>query len=226
METRAYYSPAELIGSSEPTEVRAVAIATLAGAIATDGTTQSLGNQTDTDLLLGLRSWSDCILVGANTVRAEGYGPSDTPFAIPSKSLRFDLGSSFFTEARHSPLILVPRTSLDDEALAPRREALREAGATLADAGDGTAQEWLEILRARGFGRITCEGGPGIFSMLFDADLVDLFHFTLEPLLHSDSASRLIAPRPDGRAYARRMHLEDARATDDSLLFLRYRRVR
>ncbi|WP_018295655.1 dihydrofolate reductase family protein [Corynebacterium lubricantis] len=226
METRTYISPTELIGDSPDSEVRAVAIATLAGAISTDGTSQALGNQTDTDLLLGLRTWADCILVGANTVRAEGYGPSDTPFAIPSKSLGFDTNSPFFTEARHSPLILTPRASLDDEALAPRREALRKAGATLIDAGTGSAEEWMQIIRARGYGRITCEGGPGIFSMLFDADLIDVFHYTLEPLIHSDSASRLLAPRPNGNAYARRMRLEDARATDDSLLFLRYRRVR
>lgn len=225
MDTRDYYPPQELIGPSNEQEVRAVAIATLAGAISTDGTSEQLGNTTDADLLLGLRDWADCILAGARTVRAEGYGPADTPFAVPSTSLDFDVTTPFFAQSKHPPLILAPTTSLRDEALASRRQALESVGARLLDCGTSTAEEWLAALHDEGFGRITCEGGPGIFSMMFDADLIDVLHLSVEPLIHSDSDTRLLAPRPDGTPYHHRMLLDDARATDDSLLFLRYRRV-
>ncbi|STC70589.1 pyrimidine reductase family protein [Corynebacterium pilosum] len=223
------FTAADLVGPTLPAatpELRAVAITTLSGASAWDGSSHDLGNPTDEALLLGLRDWAQCILVGANTIRAESYGAPATPIAVVSRSLDFDTTSPFFTAAQHSPLILCPHSSLYDESLVDKRDALEAAGATLVDTSSGSAEEMVEAVRNRGYHRVTCEGGPGIYSMMFNADLVDVFHLTIDPLMHGPVEKHLLAPRPDGTAFEYRMELEDLRATDDSVLFLRYRRVR
>ena len=48
-------------------------VASLDGSIAVDGASGKLGNANDLDVLLTLRSMADMILVGAGTVRGEGY---------------------------------------------------------------------------------------------------------------------------------------------------------
>lgn len=219
----------ELIGPVSPPqhpETRAIAITTLSGASATGGNTHNLGNDTDSQLLQGLRAWADCVLVGARTVRKEGYGPSATPLAIPTRSLDFDTTAPLFTGSTRGPLLLCTSETLHDDTLAPTRSALKDAGAEFVDTGSGSATEMVAALRNLGFQRIAVEGGPGIYSLMFQADLVDVFHLTIEPTAHGPVEKHLFSHRPGLEGFSHRMRLEDARATNDSLLFLRYRRVR
>lgn len=58
-----------------PDGVRVNMIASLDGAAFFDGVAGPLSDPTDQNLLLTLRGYADVILVGAGTVRAEGYGP-------------------------------------------------------------------------------------------------------------------------------------------------------
>src|SRR3712207_3523229 len=51
-------------------------VASADGATAVSGATRALGSPGDRRLFLFLRSVPDAILVGAETVRAEGYGPA------------------------------------------------------------------------------------------------------------------------------------------------------
>lgn len=224
-------------------ELRAIAVSTISGGVTVDGLSKSLGNATDFALLNALRIWSDALLVGANTARAENYfGVKVTedqkqarmergqqpvpPVAVISRSLEFDLSAQLFWNTETAPLILTPSSALNDDSLAQRRTALQAAGATLVDTGSGTAQDIVTALHQRGLNRIICEGGPGIYSMMFNADLVDVFHLTLDPQIHGPVEKHLFSHRPDGTKFSHRMALEDVRATDDSVLFLRYRRVR
>lgn len=50
-------------------------VASLDGATAVEGVTAKLGGPGDQRIFFLLRSVADVILVGAQTVRAEGYGP-------------------------------------------------------------------------------------------------------------------------------------------------------
>lgn len=207
----------DLIGPDRPTELRAVAVTTANGAARVDGDTGTMGNATDTALLLGLRDWADVVLVGAGTVIAEDYGGSPTPLAVVTRRLSLDPGARLFAEG--SPLLLVPQSSLDDPALAHRRALLTAAGATLVSTGSGTAGEIVAALHGLGHHRITCEGGPGLYSQLFRADLVDVLHLTVDPVLHSPADMQLL--RGDVH---RRLALDHLAATADGTVFLRYRR--
>lgn len=228
----------ELIGDGpapgDP-EVRLVYISTLTGSASMGGSTGAMGNDTDAELFQGVRQWSDAILVGANTVRREGYGAvaegtevqkasrrlahqSPVPvLAVISRSLNFP--------ATAGQLALTPQASLDDPALASRRHALADAGVELVGTGDGTAAEIVGALTSRGLHRIDCEGGPGIAAMMLGADLVDVVHLTFEPVFTAPVEQPLLSLRPDMDGFERRFGLEHVAPTADGTVFLRYRRA-
>lgn len=221
-------------------EVRAVAAMTLSGSATINGTSGPLGNDADQQLLGQLRQWSDVVLAGAATVRKENYfgvrtspeqaqarvtrGQSPVPpIAVLSRSLALDPGSQFFTDTATRPLILTPDETLNDPATAERRDALIRAGAELVAIGSGTATEIIDALRGRGFTRILSEGGPVIFGALFDADLIDILHLTIDPVATAPVETPLFTQTAAGGSYARRLDLEHTAATADGTLFLRYR---
>ncbi|MCT1554390.1 dihydrofolate reductase family protein [Corynebacterium sanguinis] len=218
-------TPADLIGPTLPAgarETRAVAATALFGAFSRAGTSGSLGNELDSQLLLALRDWSDCVLVGAGTVRAEDYGPATLPFAVVSRSLSLDPDSRFFRGT--PPLILTPRASLGDASLTPCRKRLTQAGATLIDTGTGSPAEIIAALHARGFSRISCEGGPSLYAAMLAADLIDVMHLTVDPSVSGGDAHHL--PLENSDCGTRRFTLEATHVSPDSVLFCRYRRSR
>ena len=205
-----------LIGSTAATEeVRAVVITTVFGSFTSGGTSGALGNDTDSDLLLALREWADVILVGSGTVKAEDYGPADTPMAVVSRSLTFDTSAKLFSGA--PPLILTPEESLSDPELEANRQALKAKGCQLVSTGNGGAREIVDTLRAHGFGRIVCEGGPSLYASLFEHSLIDVLHLTIDPRANGEKAGL----QGD---FTQQLELEDITA-DGSFLFARYRRV-
>ena len=171
---------------------------------------------------MALRDWSDCVLVGAGTVRAENYEPATLPFALVSRSLSLDPDSDFFQGT--PPLILTPRASLDDASLTPCRKRLTQAGATLIDTGTGSPAEIIAALHARGFSRISCEGGPSLYAAMLAADLVDLVHLTVDPSISGGDAHHL--PLDGSGSSTHRFTLEATHVEPDSVLFCRYRRSR
>ncbi|SDL76493.1 Pyrimidine reductase, riboflavin biosynthesis [Corynebacterium mycetoides] len=217
-------TPSDLIGptlTADQPEFRMVAVMSLFGALSRAGTSGSMGNDLDARLLAALREWSDCVLVSASTVRAEDYGPASTQFAVLSRTLDFDASARFF--AGTPPLILTPQASLTDPALGPARAALEQAGAQLVGTGAGTAAEVVAALHARGLRRISCEGGPKVYSAMLSGDVVDVVHVTVDPSISGSDANYL--PPLEARGAMRRFTLESA-VSDDSVLFTRYRRVR
>lgn len=196
-------------------EVRAVAITTVFGSFTARGTSSSLGNDTDAEVLLALREWADVILVGSGTVKAEDYGPADTPMAVVSRSLDFDTDAKLFSGT--PPIILTPEASLTDPELASRREKLTAAGCSLEGTGGGSAREIVDKLRALGFGRIICEGGPSLYAALLEHTLIDVLHLTLDPHINAERAGL------EGDIDVE-MELEHVEA-DGSCIFARYRRV-
>lgn len=199
--------------TSAQEEVRAVAITTLFGSFTTGGTSGKLGNEMDSAVLQGLREWADVILVGSGTVKAEDYDPADTPMAVVSRSLTFDTTTKLFSGT--PPIIVTPQDSLADPALTSRRKTLEAAGCELVEGGG--VPEVVDKLRARGFGRIVCEGGPSLYTEMFKHSLIDVLHLTLDPHVNGEPAG-LVGD------IAERFTLEQAVA-DGDYLFTRYRRV-
>ncbi len=113
-------------------------IASLDGAITIDDRSGGLGGPADKVMFSALRGVSDVILVGAGTVRAEGYGPArpsdatraarrargqgDVPrIAIVTRSLDLDTATTLFTESDLPPIVITCGS-----ADAARRAALAE----------------------------------------------------------------------------------------------------
>ncbi len=208
-------------------------VASADGAAAVDGRSGGLGDDADHRVFALLRRTADVILVGAGTVRTEGYagglldaegqswraarGLQPHPgLAIVSGTLDLDPGSPLFTQAPVRPLILTT-------AIAPleHRRALEQV-ADVAVAGARTVEpeQAAQVLAARGFDRVLCEGGPHVFGTFQAAGLVDELCLTLSPLLTAGSATRITAGSPE--LAPRRMELAHVLCSGGTLL-LRYR---
>ena len=178
-------------------------IATLDGAAqGPDGRSGSINNATDRALFALQRALADVVLVGAGTVRAEGYGPAAVdplyaaaragaghevaPPPIAVVSGRLDVGEAVLADAR---------TIVVTTAAAPRarRDELSER-VDVAVCGDDELDlaAVLDALADRGHRRILCEGGPMLVGGLAAAGLLDEVCLTLAPFLRGGEAERML----------------------------------
>lgn len=210
--------------------LRTVMVASLDGAATVDGRVGELTGPADQRLLHTVRAVSDVVLVGAGTIRAEGYGPltvdastaalrtsrGQTPhpgLAIVTARGDLDLDHALFTEAVTRPLVVTV-------ADCPRREALAEvAEVVVAGEHELDVRRAVAGLRERGLGRIGCEGGARLNEALLAADLVDEVVLTLAPLVVGGAGRRIV--QGDGLTPPRAARLVWS-ATEDGHLFTRW----
>ena len=214
--------------------VRMNFVASLDGAVTVRGSSGGLGDANDRLAMQVLRTLADVVLVGAGTVRVEGYGGvrvSETDaswrrehglaeqlrVAVVSSALHLDPSHPFFAAAVVRPIVVT-------HAAAPvaRRAALEDVADVLV-CGEASVDlsAMLRALAELGLTQVLCEGGPHLFGSLIDADLVDELCLSLSPLLVAGTAGRIVRGAPEK---LRRMRLVHAIPADD-LLLLRYRRV-
>jgi riboflavin biosynthesis pyrimidine reductase len=184
-----------------------------------------------------LRGLADVVLVGAETVRQEGYRPARAraefagrreaagqgpvpAVAVVTASLDLDFSLPLFT----SPL--VPTLLLTGAAAAPDKVAAAEkAGARVVIAGDGMGVEPARVVRALaglGHTRLLTEGGPRLLGQLIAAGVLDELCLTVSPMLTAGAAQR-IAGGPSV-AVPQRFALVSL-LEEDGFLFSRYGRV-
>jgi riboflavin biosynthesis pyrimidine reductase len=206
--------------------VRVNFVASVDGAVSVDGRSGGLGTAADKAVFRLLRELAEVVLVGAGTVRAEGYNgvqrntrgrDSPPPVAVVTGSADLDPAAKLFTDTVVPPLVLTL-----DTAPAERRRALAAAGAEVVPLPRLTPDVLLAELGRRGLNRVLCEGGPSLLGDLQAADAVDELCLTVSPLLVGGEAGR-IARGPAGSP-PRPMTLVGALYADDALL-LRYRRT-
>ena len=207
-------------------------VASADGAAALDGRSGGLGDGADHRVFELLRQTADVILVGAGTVRAEGYsgellapagqlwragrGMASHPgLAIVSGSLDLDPDSALFREAPVRPLLLTAAA-----APAERRTALAGV-ADVVVAGERTVEpeQAARVLAGRGFHRVLCEGGPQLFGSFQAAGMVDELCLTVSPLLTPGTAPRITGGTPEIAPH--RLNLVHVLRGGDTLL-LRY----
>lgn len=214
--------------------LRANMVASLDGAAQRDERSGGLGNAADRRLFLLLRGLADVVIVGANTVRAEGYGPVKPsegwggvregrppvpPIAICSRTLDLDFDAPIFTAARARTIVLATAT-----ADPVRLKAARERADVIV-AGEDTLDFAAAVreLAARGHRRLLCEGGPGVLAQVVAAGLLDELCLTLSPLLLAGHPARILSgppvPVPPELTLAHALQ-------DGDFLFLRYTRRR
>jgi riboflavin biosynthesis pyrimidine reductase len=203
--------------------VRANMVASADGAATLESRSGGLSSETDHQLFLKLRTLCDVVLVGASTVRVEGYGPSRgkeaPPIAVVSGSLDLDADARFFTEAVNRPIVLST-----DDADAARRAAL-EPVADVVSAGRGRVDlaAALDLLAGRGLTRVLTEGGPALLAGLVAAGRLDELCLTAAPLLAVGHSKRITdGPPVPEPSRLELMHVLE----EDGSLFLRYRVAR
>jgi riboflavin biosynthesis pyrimidine reductase len=206
-------------------------VASLDGAASHGGKVSPLGSEVDQKVLWLLRGLSDVVIVGANTVRVEGYGPIPPrdswreirqgrppapPLAIVSARLDLNFDAPVFADAYVRPILITCAS-----APAERRKAAKQhadvliCGDLLADIGEA-----LDQLAERGFTRQLSEGGPRLLAQVAAAGRLDELCLTLSPQIVAGTAPRITnGPLTDG-VPMRLGHVFE----EDGFLFTRYLR--
>lgn len=208
-------------------------VAGLDGTASVDGRVGSLSTGPDQALFRSMRQIADIVLVGAETVRREGYGPvrlteqakaqrrrlgqSPTPpVAVVSRTLTFDWAASVFADAPEDARTHIITCAAAD----PERRAEAEQFATVVVAGDERVEPAaaLRELAKLGYRVMLCEGGPTWLGELVAADRLDELCLSISPLIGGDPLPVCVTPPG---AELTRFRLKAA-MTEDHTLFLRY----
>ncbi|MEV7868724.1 pyrimidine reductase family protein [Streptomyces sp. NPDC088124] len=218
--------------------LRANMVSTLDGAAQHDGLSHAISSDADMRIFGVLRGLADAVVVGAETVRREGYRPARAreafaarraaagqrpapAIAVVTAGLDLDLAAPLFTAPSVPTLVLTGAAAPPD-----RVRAAEKAGAVVIVAGDGAGVDPARAVRAladRGLVRLLTEGGPRLLGQFVAADVLDELCLTLSPTLTAGGAQR-IAGGP-GVAVPERFALASL-LEQDGFLFTRYRRAR
>ncbi len=213
--------------------VRCNFVSSIDGAATADGLSGGLSGQADRRVFDLLRRLCDVVLVGAGTVRAEGYGAmrldaasarwrranglAEQPvFAIVSAALNLSAASPIFTDAPVRAVVVTVGTAPE------ARKAALSAVADVVVCGEETVDvpRMLTEFARRGLRQVLCEGGPTLFGAVLQADCVDELCLTVSPRIEAGDARRIAT---GALHQARRMTLRHVLVSDSTLL-LRYQR--
>ncbi|KWT60955.1 diaminohydroxyphosphoribosylaminopyrimidine reductase [Streptomyces albus subsp. albus] len=216
--------------------LRANMVSSLDGAAHHEGRSQPLSSDADMRIFGVLRGLADAVVVGAETVRKEGYRPARAreafaarraaagqapapAIAVVTASLDLDFSRPLFTEPL-VPTVIVTGSGADEA----RVRAARDAGAEVVFAGEGAAVDPSRVvgaLAARGLVRLLTEGGPRLLGQFAGSGALDELCLSLAPLVVAGDASRIMnAPVTTvPETFALASVLEEA-----GFLFTRYRR--
>ncbi|WP_184539230.1 pyrimidine reductase family protein [Micromonospora polyrhachis] len=207
-------------------------VSSLDGAVTIDGYSAGLSSEPDKRVFGILRMVCDALLVGAGTLRIEGYRalrldprrrawrqahglPEYPTLVVVSGSLDLTPTLAAFADAPVRPLVLTSASATAPPGLSDVADLVR-CGTDRVDLTTGLAE-----LHRRGLRQVLCEGGPLLFGTLTAADLVDEVCLTVAPILAGPGAGRITAG-PAGPP--RGLSLRHALATPDGTLLLRYAR--
>jgi riboflavin biosynthesis pyrimidine reductase len=210
-------------------------VAGLDGTAAVDGRVGSLSTAPDQALFRSMRQIADVVLVGAETVRREGYGPvrltdeaqaqrrrqgrpPTPPIAVVSRSLAFNWQAKVFTDAPGDARTHVITCAAADPDL--RSEAGRVADVIVAGDERVEPAAAMQALAELGHRVVLCEGGPTWLGELVAADRLDELCLTISPFMGGDPLP--VSVTPPGAALAA-FGLKGA-MVEDGALFLRYER--
>ncbi|MFD1713659.1 dihydrofolate reductase family protein [Amnibacterium flavum] len=172
----------ELYAPASAETVRVNMIESINGsAVGDDVTSESLSNRLDRRILGVIRDASDAVVVGASTVRQEGYlAPARSRLAIITRS--GDLAGHRLDSAPQPPIVLGPETAR--ERVESELTGIPHEFAAL-DSPALDATEIVRVLRANGARSIVCEGGPTLAGTFLSAGVVDELCLTTAARLHS-----------------------------------------
>lgn len=153
-----------------------------------DGVSKSINNEADKRVFDALRSWADCLVVGAGTLRAEGYDVPRLPLVVVSRSANLP---PTLRDAPRGRILMATVSSAD--GLAGVREQLGEENVLVLGEDEVDLPELKLALAERGWVDQLCEGGPSLFADLLAAEVVDELCWTIVPRLTGGDAVRIAA---------------------------------
>ena len=184
-------------------------VASIDGSTVIDSNSRALSSKTDQEVLLTLRDLADVLLVGAATVRIEGYGPPRKPgqrVGVVSRTGNVDVTSTLFTSG--AGFLIIP-----EDAPPTSVDAVR-AGVGEVDFAGALGQLTADFVQA--------EGGAQLNGALSTADVIDEINLTISPQLAGGDGPRVTSGSVQ---MSRRMRLAHV-LEDDGFLFTRYVRAR
>ncbi|MEO7555035.1 MAG: pyrimidine reductase family protein [Acidimicrobiales bacterium] len=210
-------------------------VGSLDGSATIDGRVGALSQRPDAALFRLMRAVADVVVVGAETVRREGYGSvrlaedrraarvaagrtAVPTLAVVTRSLDLDWTLPAFVEAdAASPTLVITCSDAD-----PARLEIARQHAPVVIAGAAAVDLALAMTSLAGLGHhiVLCEGGPSLLGQLVALGLLDELCLTLAPLMGADALPISITP-PDAEITPFRLAHT---AADGDTLFLRYER--
>jgi riboflavin-specific deaminase-like protein len=199
----------DLVGFAHETRPYVISnmVVTLDGRATIGGRSGPIGSDSDTAMLVGLRTRVDAVMIGAGTMRAECYGrvigdpakrerrerdglPHDPLMVLVSGRLDLPWDAPLFTEGGGDVLIFTASDADPPETATPVRLVRHPDHVDLA-----AALEYLRI--ERGVRALLCEGGPRVHAQLIENELIDELFVTHAPKLGGGEGPRLVAGLPE-----------------------------
>jgi riboflavin biosynthesis pyrimidine reductase len=208
----------------------------LDGSAAIGGRVAQLSTAPDAELFILMRALADVVLVGAETVRREGYSavrlppariaarrlagrPGTPALAVVTRSLDLDWSARAFADApAGSRTLVITCAEADPERLARAR---RVADVVIAGDDRVDPQQAATKLSELGYRVVLCEGGPTLLGELVAAGCLDELCLTISPLMGGDPLPVSVSPRGAPLTQFALCHV--IRSADT--LFLRYERA-
>ena len=193
-------------------------VASIDGSIAVDGTSAKLSSPTDTAVLARLRKLADVIVVGAGTVRDEGYGKPakhGQRIGVVTRSGRLDFENELFSSG--AAFVITTGSGACD----------LPAGIDAVRVGDDDIDLKAALERlpdvAEATDYVQVEGGAALNGAFFDADLIDEINLTTSPATFGGPGPRLASGAPP---HAHRFDVTQLAIDEQSFVYTRWLRRR
>ncbi len=183
---------AELYAVPRTPWLRVNMISTVDGAATGEtGTSGSINNAVDKQVFDRLRAMADAIVVGAGTVRAEGYGPADKPLVVVSR--RGQVPDTLRDAPPGSVLLATCGTA---DGLDAARELLGAEQVLVLGSHRVDLPLLKQVLLDRGWGHVLSEGGPHLLRDLLASGAADELCTTTVPRLVAGEHPRITQGPP------------------------------
>lgn len=207
-------------------------VLSLDGRATLEGRSGPLGSESDTAMLVGLRTRVDAVMIGAGTMRAERYGrvvrdpekrerragsglSHDPLMVLISGRLDLPWDAPLFTEGTGEVVILTSSEAEPPETATPVRvERFGGHAVELSAALARLRSDW-------GIRALLCEGGPRTHAQLLEAGLADEIFVTHAPKLAGGEGPGLVTGLSEAERRLELAWLLHDRGTGE--LFARYR---